>query len=214
MNFKIVLGDMLMILFILLFPHFGHLPMFLYPFVVLGIVWGYLKYRQQNFATIGFRFSDLSVRSFFVGGICGLAYAAFVYWLLTPLMDQGGFKPANLNDFNFLRHHLNSYLMILVPACLLVIPYEEVMFRGFIFRRLNDLFKGLYYAYPLSAILISIIFALYHYQEGTGAVIQIFIFAILQMAMLKQAKGNLWYVIFFHVLYDIFMLTAIYRGDM
>jgi membrane protease YdiL (CAAX protease family) len=208
-NFKTLFLDILMMVFITLFPHFGHLPMFLYPFVVLGILWAYLKYRKQTFADLGFRFKDISIRSLLVGGACGLAYAAFVFWLLTPLMDRIGFAPANLADFNFLRHNLNSYLVLILMACLLVIPYEEIVFRGFIFNR----FSG-WFPYALSVLLTSILFALYHYQEGTGAVVQIFIFALLQMVLLRQAKGNLWYVIFYHMLYDIFMLTAIYRGYM
>lgn len=198
-----------MILLIMLFPHFGHLPMFLYPFVVLGILWGYLKYRKQKFSDSGFRFRDISVRSLLIGGSCGLAYAAFVFWLLTPLMDRLGFVPPNLADFGFLRHNLNSYIVLVALACMLVIPYEEIVFRGFIFSR----FSG-WFPYALSALFTSVLFALYHYQEGTGAVVQIFIFALLQMVLLKQAKGNLWYVIFYHIAYDVFMLTAIYRGYM
>jgi membrane protease YdiL (CAAX protease family) len=213
-NIKMILGDLGMIAFIILFPHFGHFPMLLYPGVVLGLVWGYLKLRHQNFENIGFRFRDISVKSLLIGGACGLAYAAFVYWLLTPFMAHLGFKPANLNDFISLRHHLNNYLLLLLMACLWVIPYEELVFRGFIFSRLRDWFKGLSSAYLTSALITSALFALYHYQEGAGAVLQIFIFALLQMALLKQAKGNLWYVIFYHILYDCFMLTAIYWGYM
>jgi len=208
-NFRTLFLDILMMVFIMLFPHFGHLPMFLYPFVVLGILWAYLKYRKQTFSDIGFRFRDISVRSLLIGGTCGLAYAAFVFWLLTPLMDRMGFAPPNLADFNFLRHNLNSYIVLILMACLLVIPYEEIVFRGFIFNRFSSWFP-----YALSALFTSVVFAIYHYQEGTGAVVQIFIFALLQMVLLRQAKGNLWYVIFYHMLYDIFMLTNIYRGNM
>jgi membrane protease YdiL (CAAX protease family) len=104
--------------------------------------------------------------------------------------------------------------MLLPLACLLVIPYEEIVFRGFIFSRLDNWFEASSSAYLFSALLTSILFAFYHYQEGTGAVVQIFIFAMVQMSLLKKAKGNLWYVIFYHMLYDIFMLTAIYLGYM
>jgi len=213
-NVKTVLLDIVMMLFIMLFPHFGHLPMFIYPFVVLGVVWAYLKYRKQSFSDIGFRFKAISARSLLVGGLCGLAYAAFVYWLLSPLLSHLGFAPANLKDFDFLRHNLNSYIVLVLLACLLVIPYEEIVFRGLIFSRLMEWFKNSSRRFLLSALVTSILFALYHYQEGAGAVVQILIFALLQMLLLKYAKGNLWYVIFYHIVYDIFMLTAIYRGYM
>jgi len=96
-----------------------------------------------------------------------------------------GFAPANLNDFAFLRHQTKNYLYVLTLACLLVIPYEEIIFRGFIFSKINTWVKGVPNSYLISAIMTSGLFALYHYQEGGGAVLQIFIFALVQMGLYK-----------------------------
>ncbi|MDB5089488.1 MAG: family intrarane metalloprotease [Mucilaginibacter sp.] len=211
-NWKTTAGDILMIFFVMVFPHIGLLPMFLYPFAVLGILWIYLKRQRQNFDSVGFRFRDLSLRSFVYGGMAGLVYAAVAFWLLAPLIALLGFAPANLHDFAFLRHQTKNYLYVLALACILVIPYEEIIFRGFIFSKIVQWFKWTSRPYLYSAIITSILFALYHYQEGGGAVLQIFIFALVQMVLFKAAKRNLWYMIFFHIVYDIFMLTAIWRG--
>lgn len=202
-----------MIAFIVLFPHFGGLPMYVFPFVVLCIIWLYLKLFRQNFNSIGFRFSNFSSKSVLIGGCIGLGYAAFVFWIIIPLFKYWGFKPTNLNDFNYLHHSLPHYVFLLVLAWLLVIPYEEIVFRGFIFSRISKWFNDTR-SFTNGVVITSVLFALYHYQEGMGAMVQIFIFGLLQMALYKQFKGNLWYLIACHILYDTFMLTAIWQGYM
>ena len=203
--------DGIMIAFVMLFPHYAHLPMYAYPFVVLGLIWIYLNFNGESFNSIGFRFSDLKFKAFYTGGAIGLAYAAFHFWILGPFIVHLGFKSANLADFNFIRHHFINYLFLLLLAAVLVIPYEEIVFRGFIFNRVKAMFKK---SFLISGIITSILFALYHWQEGRGAVIAIFIFALFITWLYKLFKGNLWYLIFFHLLYDTFMLTMILLGKM
>ncbi|WP_426671573.1 CPBP family intramembrane glutamic endopeptidase [Mucilaginibacter sp. McL0603] len=203
--------DIIMIAFVMLFPHYAHLPMYAYPFVVLGVIWIYLNFNKESFASIGFRFADLKWRAFYVGGVIGLVYAAFHFWILGPFITHLGFKSANLSDFNFIRHHFINYIFLLLLAAFLVVPYEEIVFRGFIFNRVRVMFGK---SFLISAIITSILFALYHWQEGWGAVIAIFIFALFITWLYKVFKGNLWYLIFFHLLYDTFMLTMILLGKM
>ena len=204
---------LIMIVFLMVFPHFGMLPMFIYPFVVLGILWFYLKLYNQNFSSIGFRFSDLSFRCFFMGGAIGLAYAAVQFWAIAPLIDIiFHFKPANYHDFDYLQHSMISYILLLLLAAVLVIPYEEIVFRGFMFSKINQMLGSTRWAFVISGTITSVLFALYHYQEGPAAVVSIFIFALFITWLYKVFKGNLWYLISFHLLYDVFMLTAIRLG--
>jgi len=61
--------DCVMIAFAMLFPHYGHLPMYAYPFVVLGVIWIYLNFNGESFNSIGFRFSDLKFKHFIQGAL-------------------------------------------------------------------------------------------------------------------------------------------------
>jgi len=97
-------------------------------------------------------------------------------------------------------------------AAIFVIPYEEIVFRGFIFTKIRNMAGSSRWAFTISGLITSVLFALYHYQEGPGSVICIFIFALFVTWLYKVIKGNLWYIIFFHILYDVFMLTAIRLG--
>ncbi|MDB5022440.1 MAG: family intrarane metalloprotease [Mucilaginibacter sp.] len=204
-------ADVIMIAFVMLFAHYGHLPVYAFPFVVLGVTWIYLNLNGESFSAIGFRFSDLRWRAFYTGGATGLAYAAFHFWILGRLITHLGFKSANLSDFNFSRHHFINDILLLLLAALLVIPYQEIVFRGFIFNRVKAMFKG---SFVISGLITSILFAIYHWQQGVGAVIAIFIFALFITGLYKVFKGNLWYLIFFRLAYDVFMLTMILLGKM
>ncbi|CAN5499037.1 hypothetical protein BH09BAC6_BH09BAC6_35360 [soil metagenome] len=205
--------DILMILFLVLFPHFGHLPMYIFPFVVLAALWLYLKLYRQNFNSIGFRFSDLTLASFLTGGLIGLLYAMTQLWAIGPLINLVfHFAPVGYHDFDFIKNDVVSYLILLLIAAVLVIPFEEIVFRGFIFTRITGMVKSTKWGFPIAGLITSILFALYHYQEGPAAVISIFIFAIFITWLYRIFNGNLWYLIFFHILYDVFMLTAIRLG--
>ena len=204
--------DTIIIAFAMLFPHYGRLPMYAYPFVVLGVIWVYLNFTGDSFASIGFRFAALKWRAIYVGGAFGLLYAAFNFWLLGPFITNVlGFRHANLSDFTYIRHHFINYILLILVAAVLVIPYEEIVFRGFILNRIKTMFGN---KFLVGGIVTSILFALYHWQEGKGAVIAIFIFALAITWLYKASKGNLWYPIFFHILYDVFMLTMILLGKM
>ncbi|SDD26845.1 CAAX protease self-immunity [Mucilaginibacter pineti] len=204
--------DLFMIVFLIVFPHTGLLPMYAFSLLLLLLIWLYLRAYKENFSNIGFRFNAFTYKSLAVGGVIGIVYAVFTYWIISPVLTHLGFREANLSDFNYLRHNFFNYLFLLAIACFLVIPFEEILFRGFIFSRIKAMAGK--QAFKVSGLITSVLFALYHYQEGLGAVISIFLFAIITIWLLKLFKGNLWYVIFFHITYDIFMLTAIYLGYM
>ena len=204
--------DLFMMVFLIVFPHTSLLPMYAFSPLLLVLIWLYLRAYKENFSSIGFRFNDFTYKSLAVGGLIGIAYAVSAYWVISPILTRLGFHEANLSDFNYLRHNFFNYLFLLLMACFLVIPFEEIVFRGFIFSRIKVMAGKK--AFIVSGLITSVLFALYHYQEGLGAVIGIFLFAIITIWLLKLFKGNLWYVIFFHITYDIFMLTAIYLGYM
>lgn len=199
-----------MIGFIWIFPHLGLLPIFIYPFVVLFVVWLYLKLNGEQFKDIGFRFSQLGWQPFIIGSAIGLGYAILDYWLLGPFMiNIIGLRKANIADFNFVRNSIFNLLYILAIAWLIGVPYEEIVFRGFIFTRLRAMIKGKW-RYGICVLITSLLFAMYHFQQGASGVFNAFVFSLVISLVYRVYKGNLWYVIFFHAMYDTFMLTMIH----
>src|SRR6478672_9757712 len=132
--------DILMITFFFLVPHFGLMPIDIYPVVLLFICWVYLKLFHESFDDIGFRFSDFSLKTLLIGCLMGTAYFFFTYFLLGPLLQKLLHLPnADVKDFEYVKNNLVGYLLILLIAWVLGIPYEEIIFRGFMFTRIRKM---------------------------------------------------------------------------
>ncbi len=189
--------------------------MLVYPALGLLLLWGYLALHRQSVASIGFKMKDCSLRALSIGVVIGFVYALFVFYLFGPLIVRvSGLPPANLNDFLFLRNNWQQYFLVLAVAWVLVIPYEEIIFRGFILNTLRKIVSREKGNFWIAGFIASILFALYHWQEGYSAMIGIFIFSLFANWLLKKVNGNLWYIIFFHAGYDTVMLWLIVKGYM
>ena len=205
-NLRLVL-DIALIAFVMLFPRYVYLPTYVYPFVALGVIWIYLNLVGESFAGIGFRFSDLKWRALYVGGGIGLLYGAFQLWLLGPLLAHLGLK-AYYYDFGYVNHHFMNALILILTISVLVIPYQEIAFRGFILNRLKGIFGDKGDAFSFSGIIASVLFAVYNWLDGGGRVAAAFIFAVIATFVYRRYKSNLWYPIFLHIAFDVFMLTT------
>lgn len=203
-------GDILMIAFLWLFPHFGMLPIYAYPPVLLLMLWLWLRFQKKGFATIGFKWNQVSIRSLLIGIVLALVYFFLYYFIVGPLLTSYLHMPrSNVSDFYFVRSSFSRYITILVIAWVLAVPFEEIIFRGFIFYKLLQWTGKKFW---LAGFTCSILFGAYHLQQGWGGVIHAFIFGMVTTALYKYFKGNLWHLIFFHSAYDTVAITAIRLG--
>lgn len=198
---------------VFLLPHFGFLPIpFYYIIPVLLFVWLFLKRTKENFAGLGFNFKRFRLNSIFIGAITAIILFAFLNYIFFPLISKIFFlKPANLDDFKNIRHNLSWYLFTLAAGFIVGGFYEELVFHGFIFTRLEKIIGGKY-ALLLSFIFTNLIFALYHFQLGTSGVINAFIAGCAYHILMIKFNGNLWYSFFIHGFFDAIGLTYIYLG--
>jgi len=119
--------------------------------------------------------------------------------------------PAELGGYNKVRHNTPFYIFIIAMGWIIGGFYEEVVFHGFIFTRLEKSIAGKH-AVTISFWLSNIIFALYHVQLGIGGIINAFIAGIVYHALILHYKRNMWYGIFCHAIFDTIGLTFIYLG--
>jgi membrane protease YdiL (CAAX protease family) len=89
--------------------------------------------------------------------------------------------------------------------------YEEIIFHGFIFTRLEKISKGKY-AVAISFIITNLIFGAYHFQQGIKGILVATIAGFAYHALILKFNRNLWYGLFFHTFFDFIGLTLIYLG--
>ena len=89
--------------------------------------------------------------------------------------------------------------------------YEEIVFHGFIFTRLEKMIKGKYTT-SLSFLITASIFGAYHIQLGVDGLINAFVVGTVYLALFLFFKRNLWYSIICHGVYNSIVMTLIYYG--
>jgi len=210
-----ILLSILTIAFCFFIPHYANLTIFIYPIVVLIIVWLYLKYiSKESFSDIFFSFKRFQVKSIWIGAICAILLSLFFKFGWDPFINS--IIPSgkiDLSDFASIRNSPVNYAIILMLALFVGGFYEEIIFHGFIFTRLEKIFKGKW-ATIVAFIITTVIFGLYHFQQGIKGILLTFIAGAVYHVLILKFNRNLWYGIFIHAFFDFIGLTLIYLGKL
>src|SRR5690349_16038106 len=143
MTLKQKLASLLLIAFCFLFPHFGG-GILIYPIVVSVIVFLYLRLvAKENLGDLFFSFKRFELASVVIGLAGAICLSAFFKFAWDPLIDvvlPG--ETIDLSDFASIRGNLSKYLFVLLLAFIVGGFYEEIIFHGFIFTRLEKIIPG------------------------------------------------------------------------
>ena len=207
--------SILTIAFCLFIPHYANLPIFIYPVIILLVVWLFLKYVSgETFADIFFSFKRFEIKAIWIGIIAAICLSLFFRFAWDPLVNS--ILPSgkiDLSDFAGIRNNPVNYLIVLILALLVGGFYEEIIFHGFIFTRLEKIFHGKW-ATATAFILTTIIFGLYHFQQGIKGILLTTIAGAVYHALILKFNRNLWYGVFVHTFFDFIGLTLIYLGKL
>jgi len=207
--------SILAIAFCFFIPHYAKLPIFIYPIVVLIVVWLYLKYiSKENFSDIFFSFKRFRVKAIWIGIIVAILLSLFFRFAWDPFINK--IIPSgriDLSDFASIRNSPVNYAIILLLALLVGGFYEEIIFHGFIFTRLEKIFKGKR-ATITAFMLTTIIFGFYHFQQGLKGILLTAIAGAVYHVLILKFNRNLWYGVFVHAFFDFIGLSLIYLGKL
>ncbi len=211
-HYKTGITNGIVIILLLLFPHFVPLPFYSYAFVCLALIFILLRRRKENFGTLGLRKPPRPVgHVLLVGMVSALAWAAFMRWVYAPFifyMFPGYVTP--YTEYDFIRNHIATLVITLIAAWLVGGLYEELVFRGFIQKSLQEAAGKSRYSFWISGILTSVLFGAYHWQQGIFGIIATGMAGIYWTWLFRRYYQNLWYPIVSHACYDTITLLLIY----
>lgn len=213
MPLKEIVFSIIAIIIVVIVPHSGIIPIaFGYSIPILIFIWLFLKRQKENFESLGFSFKRFGIKPILIGVLSGIVIFSFLTWIFFPLLEKvTDLAPVNLGDFAKLKGNTGFYIFLLFMSWIIGGFYEELVFHGFIFSRLEKIMAG-NYATIISFLLTNLIFALYHLQLGTSGVINALIAGAFYQALMLYYKRNMWYAIICHAVYDTIALTFIYGG--
>jgi membrane protease YdiL (CAAX protease family) len=199
------------IAFLVLFPHFVPLPFYSYAVVCLAIIIFYLRTQKKILRDLGLKRNGLTPHTFVVGILSALLWIAFNKWVYHPFITHF-FVVEPYTEYGFIRNKLSNLIITVIAAWIIGGFYEEIVFRGFIQTTIRKWFVKSRHSFWLAGLLTSILFGLYHWQQGIFGIVASCLAGFLWTLLLWRYKGNLWYPIISHAIFDTIALTMIYFG--
>jgi membrane protease YdiL (CAAX protease family) len=121
------------------------------------------------------------------------------------------FEETDVGLYDFIKENQWQYFFIIIMGWLIGGLYEEIVFHGIIFSRLEKMIPGKY-ATAIAFIGTAIIFGAYHFQLGEDGLINALIVGAIYLALFLFYRRNLWYSIICHGTYNTIVITMIYHG--
>ena len=214
MSVKKILINIIEICVILFLPHLGLIPNFGYSIPILLFVWLLLKYSKETFSDIGFSFNRFNLKSVLIGSLVAVFTLSIMQLAFFPALEYFiNFEETDDGLYDFIRENKWQYFFIIIMGWLVGGIYEEIVFHGFIFSRLEKIIPG-NYATATAFLGTAILFGLYHFQLGAAGLLNALIVGAAYLALFLLYKRNLWYSIFCHGVYNTIAITLIYYGYM
>ena len=199
------------IAFLVLFPHFVPLPFYSYAVVCLAVVIFYLRRQKKTLRDLGLKHNGLTAHTLIIGILSALLWIAFNKWIYHPFITHF-FVVAPYTEYDFIRNKLSNLIITLIAAWIIGGFYEEIVFRGFIQTTIQEWFVTSRHSFWIAGLSTSFLFGLYHWQQGVFGIIPSALGGLLWTLLLWRYKGNLWYPIISHAIFDTIALTMIYFG--
>jgi len=202
--------NLLFIVLIPLLPHLGYTPLFSYGIILLFAVWAVLKTQGETFESIGFRFKNFTLHSAVIGTLAALLTLGFMRLVFFPILEQFiTFEQVDVPLYDFIKENRAQYLLMVAMGWIIGGFYEELVFHGFIYTKLEQLLSGPYHR-VVSFVLTAIIFGGYHYQLGLADMINAAVVGMVYLSLFLYFKRNLWYAIICHGVYNSVVMTLLY----
>ena len=209
-----IFSSLLAIAVIVVLPHLGLIPNFGYSIPILLFVWLVLKHNGEKFSDIGFRFKSIKLKAVLIGSIAAVAILSIMQLLVFPVLELFiEFESTDLGLYDFIKENKAQFIFIVVMGWLIGGFYEEIVFHGFIFTRLEKMIPGKYAT--TSAFVIScILFGAYHLQMGFDGAFNALMVGAVYQGLFLYFKRNLWASIICHGVYNTIVMTLIYLGHL
>jgi uncharacterized protein len=204
------LVEILLALGLVLLTAVEWLPTPTIPLLVVG--WLSLWLRRVGWRGIGLRRPVSWKSTLLVSILGGLGYQALDVLLFAPVLERVTGIPIDLSQFDLLRGNLLLTIFALAFSWLLAAFGEEMVFRGYLFQRLADLFPNHSRRWIVALILSAAIFSVGHLYQSITGVVDTFLAGLFLGSLYLYSGKNLWLPILTHGVINTAGFLLIYWG--
>jgi hypothetical protein len=178
--------------------------------VILGIVAISLLIRREGLSTLGFIKREKPLRMVLVVFLLVVVWSLFQLGIVMPVLNRLTGTTQDLSAFADLQGNLPGLLILLALTWTLAAFGEEVVYRGFLQRRVFDLLGTSTLGVAMAIGFSSILFGVAHMEQGVVGVVLTFLDAVFFSLLKLRYSGNLWASILAHGFSNTLGLVAFY----
>lgn len=184
----------------------GQLGTLLFYIVVLMTLWA----RKWNFKYFGLNRPNWP-KTVFSAFLFAIGIFILIDFLFQPLIELN-FGKIDLSELSGIKGHLPNYVLFILLGWILGGFCEEIIYRGYVLKRLAIILGDTKKAWLLSALLASIVFGLAHIYQRPSGIMATAVIAFLFGLIFIFNKNNLMVLVFTHGIYNMISITLIYLG--
>ena len=179
---------------------------------LVPLIWLMLRLSGERWSEIGFARPDNFGRAIGVGVLAGVLMELFAVYVTTPLISGFFGTEPNYSQFKEIRGNLILLFIFLGLSWTLAAFGEEICFRGFLMKRLAQIFGESRVAWLAALLLSSILFGWGHTEQGVSGWIQEGLSGLILGVLFLSAKRNLVVPIVAHGISNTLAFILIYLG--
>ena len=126
--------------------------------------------KQGSFAEIGFRRPESWPRTLLLGIAIGVGIQLFFSIVVDPLLERWTGAPVDVSSLDGMRGNLTHYLIMLAIGWVLGGFLEEMLFRGYLLKRIRLVLGESPAALVLAVLLPAVAFGLAHSDQDTAGI--------------------------------------------
>ncbi len=186
------------------------LDLFVPTILVLALLAVSLIIRKQGLSTIGFLRGQNTWRMVLMVLLLVVVWTLFQLGIAMPVLNRLTGTRQDLSAYSDLRGNLPSLLLYLALTWSLAAFGEEIVYRGYLQRRVFDILGTSTLGMVVAIGLTSLLFGLAHSEQGTVGIAVTILDAIFFSLLKVHYKGNLWAAILAHGFSNTLGLVAFY----
>lgn len=132
-------------------------------------------------------------------------------FFIQPLIEFY-FGRIDLSELSGIEGNVLNYVVFILLGWILGGFCEEIIFRGYVLKRLANIFGDTNKAWLLSAVLAAIVFGFVHNYQGPAGIITTACIAFLFGLIFMVNKENLIVLMLIHGFYNMIAISLIYFG--
>jgi membrane protease YdiL (CAAX protease family) len=160
-NFKIISAIELVIAALAII-----LDLWIPTLVILALIAASFLLRKEKLSSLGFKKPSNLLKMTLIVLLLALAWTAIQFSITLPILNHAFGTTQNLNPYENLKGNVGSLAYFLFLTWTLAAFGEEIVYRGYLQKRVCDVFGKAYVGIFLAVAFSSILFGVAHLEQG------------------------------------------------